>query len=544
MNILKNCQICNILILRTFLTLNILTINLYANNLKKIKKNVDKSIFSGLKTFSETTALLRQKSLRNIDLEAFVDDALKYGIAKIDPHSSYIKDYNQICETISGNFSGIGVSILNKNNDEDFLQVIDVIDESPAQKVGIFAGDKIIEISGQTLKNFSADEVISKIRGERGSKVKLKILRGKHIFEVDVPRETINDKTSLGYHFPNQNIYFVSLKTFTETAPKQMRDLIQKINEDKGCRGLILDLRSNPGGIMEAVVEITSLFVPQKSLVVSTKNKANQITGKYQTNKNPVLKSNIIIFVLINNFTASAAEILAGALKFYSKEMEKKETNPRPLVFLLGTTTFGKGSVQEVIPLSNNRALKITTQLYFLPNDKSVQEIGVKPDFLLMPTRQLSNEEKFMHELFGKEKAIRHHITQEEIKDITKSNLPEKHSIIDKKTEKAIEKLEEERTKLFGFHKEEKNYEQKDIGDLLTNFSKDKSNETDQAEKNLELKRQQHLREDIYVQTSINMINFLHMAQKLSNEKLMRKKCKQLLRTNFALSNSLEIKKI
>lgn len=510
------------------------------SNLKKIRKTTKEDVFLGLKNFSETTGIL-DKSLRNIDWENLVDDALSYCISKVDAHSAYFRDYNKICESISGNFSGIGVSILNKKPDDEHLQIIDVIDNSPAQKIGMLPGDKVVKIEDENLKGLSSDEVISKIRGRTGSKLNLTILRGKNLLNFSVQRETISDRSSLGYYFPKQKIYFVSLKVFSENASKQIRNLIEKINNDETCKGLVLDLRSNPGGVMESAVEVASLFIPKNSLVVSTRNKNNEVTGKYFTNHPPVLKKNITIFILINNFTASAAEILASTLKFYSKKTSSSAN--QPLVYLLGTTTFGKGSVQEVIPLSNNKALKLTTMLYFLPNDKSIQEKGVKPDFTVMPTRKLSNEELFMNELFGKEKSIHHHISQQEVNSIIKKEPQEKNTSVDKKTSQNISKLEEAKNSQGG---DEQDCEINDFGELIEKVN-DKKTKNDSSKDfvNIEAKRKKHLADDLCVQLSVNMINFLEMLKKLEPTKnFSRQEGKKALLDNFLFSNNLPMEKL
>jgi len=540
------------ILLGAIILASMLQANLQPSLLQTVKTKTDRDVFQGLRLFSESLSTIKQKCLRNVDIQMLVQDALKSSLSKIDPHSSFISNYEQISDAISGNFSGIGISVIGKNNDEDSLLVIDVLDGSPAQKAAISPGDKIFSVDDQRLNGLSCDEVINKLRGKKGSAVKLKILRNKKVIEVILVRDTIHNRSSFGYHFEKQQVYYLNLKTFSENAPKQMKKLVTTINNDEKCKGLILDLRANPGGVMDAAIEVASLFLPPKSLIVSTKNKNGEQVNEYRTIHTPILQRDLLFFVIINNFTASAAEILAGALSHHAKAMNRDNAKYKLMVFLVGTTTFGKGSVQEVIPLPGNCALKLTSMLYFLPNGESVQAKGVRPDLPIMPMRGLSTEEKFLHELYGLEKSMHHHISQEEVAALSKKQALPKHSIIDKKTTQTIQKIEDKQQS-FANTKDAEDPFSLDFGDIVDKAATvtDKPNEEKaQAEEstsqcdpsNVEAKRQKAIANDYYIKTCLSMISYLDLFKKA--EPILGKTftgCHQALLDAFNIKNDLKM---
>lgn len=450
-------------------------------------KEHEAAVHRWLNTASEVITLVEKKSFRKVDISNMMQTMLKAGVASIDAHSTFIPNFEEVTETTSGKFSGVGISIISKPNEDEFLLVVDVIDDSPAQKAGLIAGDKIVEVAGEKLRGLSSDEVICKIKGPIGTKVKLKILRDKKPMEFEVKRDVIKDQSSHCYHFKDQNIYYFSLKMFTELAPQQMKKLLETANS-KDCKGIILDLRSNPGGVLEAAVEMASLFLPKGSTVVLTKDHKGQVTGEYATKTEPVLTTNLPIVILINNFTASASEILAGALRHYSAQ-EKDGQNLS--VFLVGTPSFGKGSVQEVIPISNGCAIKQTTMLYFLPDGTSIQAKGVTPDVLIKPKTIPEMELKWINEFYGKETSLKHHVTATEIEKLDKNQFPGFAHEIDKITQKkqaeAEAKLDKEKEK-----------------DEKLQFDKQETTK----------KRSEDIALNIQIQAAVNLISVLDLGRK------------------------------
>ena len=492
------------------------------NILNKQEKNSidpEKDIYQWLRTVSEVVSIVEKKAFRQVDFSDFIQESLKAAVPHVDAHSAFFSQssYKDTIESTSGEFSGIGVSIISKAPEDDTLTIIEVIQDGPAEKAGLKGGDKIIEVNGDKLRGLATDEVINKMKGKVKTDVKVKIIRDKKPLEFKVVRDIIKDQSSQCYYFKDQNIYYISLKIFAENSAKQISELLKKANEGK-CKGIIIDLRRNPGGILDIAVEMAGLFLPKKSLVVTTKDRDKHTVAEYHTKRDPVLKTDVPVFILIDNFTASASEILAGALKYYSEENNTKKNQKKLMVFLLGTPTFGKGSVQEVIPISNGCALKLTTMLYYLPNQQSIQAIGIKPDFLIKPKIIPSDEIKWINELYGKETSLKHHIT---VKEVDENN--GKKASID---EKSSEKQENN-------NKEESNKENK------------KSNDKEDSEKSWEEKHKEAINQDSAIQTSINMISLLNLAKKCEPKKVeTRQKAIEFLKQNCLTDEMVDIEKV
>lgn len=393
---------------------------------EKKSYDYDEVIYNGSRLFAEGLHIAGQKHYKIADAQDCMYKAIDAFFACLDPHSSFLdpKTYKQILETTSGEFFGIGIVIDNTRQAKDkFLIVVDTIPEGPADKAGLKPYDKIVEINGESLEGMNTDEATAKLKGERNTKVHIKILREGQadILSFDITRDVVKEQNSLAFYIQEHNVSYISLNMFTETAIKQIAQLLTQ-SQKKKYKALILDLRNNSGGSLSAAIDIAGLFLPKNSLVVTTKDKSHKETERYATSKDPIAYEGLPIFILINNFTASAAEILAGVLKIHSEKMAQstnKEEQKKLLVFLVGTKTFGKGSVQEVIPVGNNCAVKITTSLYFLPNDTSIQGTGIEPDFIIEkqfpPTEQMIWFTKY----YGHERALNGYIkldqNQEEI---------------------------------------------------------------------------------------------------------------------------------
>lgn len=488
-------------------------------------------IFHWLKTTAEVVSLVEDRSFRNVDLSHFMQEALKAAVSSIDAHSAFIKNYEEITDTTSGKFSGIGVSVITKPTEDDVMIIVDVLEGSPALTAGLQAGDKIIAVNDEKLRGLSSEEVIHKMKGKRGSTVKLKIIRDKKPLEFTVTRDIIKDQSSFCYHLPQQQVYYFGLKVFSENSSDQMRELLERAKKDKNCKGIILDLRGNPGGVLEAGVDMASLFLPKGSLIVSTRDNDNNLIKSYNTTKEPIFSGNLPIFVLINNFTASASEILAGALRSHSAKLfaEDSTAAKAPMVFLVGTETFGKGSVQEVIPLSNGCALKLTTMLYFLPDDTSIQETGVKPDLVIKPKSVPTKEMKWINELYGKEKSIKHHVTAAEVDKIRKGETPELASKVDEKEDKAHLELELKK------EKEETAIEQDPL----------KDEDDPEGKLSFTEKQERDVGTNTQIQACVNMITLLSFATKYEPESVnTRAKALDFLKQHYLTDEGVTVKKI
>jgi carboxyl-terminal processing protease len=480
--------------------------------------NSPRDIFQWLKTYSEVISIAEKKAFRTVDFSQFIQDSLKAAASEIDAHSAFLvkESYSSAMESTSGEFPGIGVSIMSKVPEDDTLVIIEVVDGGPAQKAGIQRADKIVEVDGKKLRNLSSDEVIALLKGKVGSTVKVKVLRDKKPFEFTVTRDLIKDQMSSSYFFPKQNIYYFSLKMFNETAASQVSELLGKANKG-GCKGIVFDLRRNPGGVLQSAIEMAGLFVDKRSLVAVTKDKNKNIVDQYYSASAPVLHADIPIFILIDNFTASAAEILAGSLRYHSIQSYEKSKSRRLMVFLLGTTTFGKGSVQEVIPLSNGCALKLTSMLYFLPGDISIQATGIDPDFTIKPKFIPADELKWITEMYGKESSLKRHITVKEVtgkepakKEGNSGQVPANRD--DSDDEKPVTKQGKEK-------------------ELLPH--------------EFEEKQREELSHDVQVQAAVNMINMLSIARKCDPRSVnTREKALQFIKNNYLTDDKIEVAKV
>ncbi len=371
----------------------------------------DQGIFSFSKTLAEAIHFMKAKYYQEINPEKAMLEAINAFVSQ-DPHSSLLDPdaYKEIIKATQGEFFGIGVVIDNlKEPKGEYLTIIDTIPGGQADQAGIHADDKIVQINDESLKGMTVDEAVAKIKGERNTKVHIKILRKGEtkILPFDIVRNVVKEHNASCFYFKEHNILYLALNLFTRNAIKQLEQLVQKGRKIK-ARGIILDLRSNSGGLLDAAVDIASLFLPANSTVVTTKDRTGKVLQTYATKGKPIATSKIPIFVLVNNYTASAAEILAGALRDHASA-------DLP-VFIVGSKTFGKGSVQEVIPLGNDSALKITTALYYLPSDVTVQGIGITPDFVIEQKIPPSEELKWFKKCFGYESALKNSIQTEETK--------------------------------------------------------------------------------------------------------------------------------
>lgn len=483
----------------------------------------EKDIYQWLRTYAEVLSTVQEQAIRTVDFKKFIEESLKAAAGNIDAHSAFLnkESYSAIIESASGEFSGIGISIISKPTEDDALAIIDIVPGGPAEKAGLKAGDKIVEVSGAKLRGLSSDEVINKLKGTVGSTVKIKILRNKKPLEFMLTRDTIKDQHSLCYYLKDQNVYYLSLRMFSEPIAEQVRILLEKANTGK-CKGVVLDLRRNPGGILQSAVEMAGLFLKKRSLVAVTKNKAGEVVDKYYTARDPVLSSTTPIFILIDNFTASAAEILAGSLRYHA--MQEAESTKPLMVFLVGTSTFGKGSVQTVMPITNGCALKLTTQLYFLPGDECVQAKGIEPDFVIKPKIVPNDELKWVQDMYGKETSLKHHITVNEAtgKGEEKTDAKNKN---DKKDAEAVAKAVESNA---------------DVDDEPS-----ENGEKKDKDKSFEEKQQEAIMEDVQVQAAVNMINVFCLAKKAEPKKMAkRKEAVAFLKQHFMTDDKTVLEKI
>ena len=280
-----------------------------------------------------------------------------------DPYSVYYtaEEYTSLMQSTSGSYIGIGV-VVTKDEETGYINVVEPYEGSGGAEAGILEGDKIIKADGVDLTPLSLDEAVTYIKGEEGTKVKLTILRGEETLELEAERRAI-EVITVAHTMLDGNIGYIDISQFTDTSVHQFMEAYEKL-EAEGMTGLIVDIRSNPGGTLSSVVNILDYLLPEGKLVYTENKKGEQRI--FNSDADAVL--DIPCAVLVNENSASASEIFAGALQDYGKAR------------IVGTQTFGKGIVQSILPISDGTAVKITIENYFTPNGNNIHGVGITPD--------------------------------------------------------------------------------------------------------------------------------------------------------------------
>ena len=337
------------------------TTSLYGNTGEKLYKKID--------LFGEVLDKIKKEYVDDVDQSEMLDSAINGALQSLDPYSSYMGPelFKEIETDTKGEFGGLGIEV---GMEAGVIKVISPIDDTPASKAGIKAGDYIVQIDGQQVQGKSLVEAVKMMRGPVGSKIKLTIRRKgeKKAIEKNIIREIIQIK-SVEAKILKKNIAYLRLKSFNSNSSRQ---LIKKINnfetKDKPV-SYILDLRNNPGGLLTQAINVTDFFLDDGE-ILSTKGRRTIENRRFFAKKGDRVKGKPLI-VLINRGSASASEIVAGALQDHKRAI------------VLGENTYGKGSVQSVIPLSDGGGIRLTVSKYYLPSGKSISEVGVAPDIMV-----------------------------------------------------------------------------------------------------------------------------------------------------------------
>jgi carboxyl-terminal processing protease len=332
--------------------------------------NVDAEMeaYEELKVFSEALSIVRKNYVEEAKPKDLIYGAIKGMLNSLDPHSAFMtpEQYKEMQVDTKGEFGGLGIQIGIKDG---MLTVIAPIEDTPAYRAGIQAGDKIIKINEEFTKDMSLHDAVSKMRGTPSTSVKISILREgwKETKEFTIIREIIRIK-SVKSKIIEDTIGYVKINQFQEQTSSDLSDNLSGLMT-KNINSLILDLRNNPGGLLNSAVDVASHFIPANKLVVFIKDKKGE---KVEYLSGKITPDEIIpMVVLVNQGSASASEIVAGALKDWNRAV------------LIGTQTFGKGSVQSVVPLGDGSALRLTTAIYYTPNGTSIQTTGITPDIIV-----------------------------------------------------------------------------------------------------------------------------------------------------------------
>ncbi|WP_278803340.1 S41 family peptidase [Marinobacter nauticus] len=326
-----------------------------------------------LRKFTEVFSRIKDAYVEDVSDTQLLESAIKGMLSDLDPHSTYLapKDYEELEESTSGEFGGLGIEVGMENG---FVKVISPIDDTPAQKAGVQAGDLIIKLDEKPVKGMSLEEAVNLMRGKPGTVLTLTIMReGESApIEIDVTRDVIK-VTSVKSRMIDNGYGYVRVTQFQAETGRQFLKALSDLEDEHGndLDGLIIDLRNNPGGVLQAAVETADALLDE-GLIVYTEGRIQSSRLRFSAKPGDVMAGTPIV-VLINGGSASASEILAGALQDHERAV------------VMGTQSFGKGSVQTVIPLDETHAIKMTTARYFTPDGRSIQATGIKPDIEVRP---------------------------------------------------------------------------------------------------------------------------------------------------------------
>ena len=346
-----------------------LFINLFFLPLNLAKAENRQETYKQLNLFGDVFQRVQEQYVEEVTDKKLIESAISGMLQSLDPHSSYLSpdSYKDMQVKTKGTFGGLGIEI---TMEDGVVKVVSPIDDTPAANVGMKSGDLIIGINGESIRGLSINEAVSQLRGPIGSKVIITVVRDeKDPFEIEIVRDVIKIRSVR--HNIIKNIGYVRLTTFSDTTTSGMEKSIIEIKKEIGDKfqGLVLDLRNNPGGLLNQSISVADAFLNQGE-IVSTQGRKEDDTSRIFAKKGDVINGKPLI-VLINSGSASASEIVAGALKDHSRAI------------IVGTRSFGKGSVQSIIPLSGNGAMRLTTARYYTPSGISIQAKGIEPDILV-----------------------------------------------------------------------------------------------------------------------------------------------------------------
>ncbi|MCC5884585.1 MAG: S41 family peptidase [Halomonas sp.] len=319
-----------------------------------------------IQTFAEVFERIKRAYVDEVDDSTLLRNAMRGMLSELDPHSAYLdrREFQSLRESTEGEFGGIGIEV---GLEEGRLTIITPIDDTPASRAGLQARDVILEIDGNPTERLSLQESVTLMRGEPGSQIELTILRSGQEAPLDVTlnREIIRTE-SVRSEMLEPGYGYLRVSQFQSRSGDQVNNAIRRMERDGALQGLVLDLRNNPGGVLQAAVAVADAFL-EGGLVVYTEGRLPDTQMRFSASRETAAPD-VPLVVLINGGSASAAEIVAGALQDQRRGV------------IMGTESFGKGSVQQVMPLGNGEGLKLTTALYYTPNGRSIQALGIEPD--------------------------------------------------------------------------------------------------------------------------------------------------------------------
>jgi len=364
--------------------------------------------YEELKAFTQALELVKRNYVENPQSKELIEGAIRGMVASLDPHSSYMAEraFKEMSLDIKGEFQGVGIQIGIKNAQ---LTIIAPIEDTPGFRAGLAAGDKILKINDEWTKDMTIEQAVDKMRGPKGTQVRLMIMRESwdKPKEFKITRDTIKVQ-SVKSEMLDDGIGYVKLIQFQGQSADELEKALKGL-EAKGMKKLILDMRNNPGGILDASVDVSGKFLPKDSLVVYLQGRQKTDRKDYLTTSSETPRSYPVV-VLVNTGSASASEIVAGAL----------QDSKRALI--VGTQTFGKGSVQTVFPLENGGGIRLTTAKYYTPSGRSIQNVGITPDVeVKLPTVKEPKDGESVH-VMVREKDLERHLKNDTVKEDKKKD--------------------------------------------------------------------------------------------------------------------------
>ncbi len=337
-----------------------------------------------VRLFTEALDRIRMSYVEEVDDRTLLENAIRGMLANLDPHSAFVdgRDFESLQETTTGEFGGLGIEVGQENG---YILVIAPIDDTPAARAGLRAGDLIIAVDNQPVRGMPPADAANLMRGEPGTEVTLTVARdGLEAFDVEIVRAAIA-VSSVRSRLLEPGYAYVRIPVFQfDTGKDFQQEVAGLLEQDAELKGLVLDLRNNPGGVLQASVDVVDAFI-DSGRVVYTRGRLRETAAEYFANAETAAPD-LPVVALINGGSASAAEIVAGALQDHGRAV------------VMGTRSFGKGSVQSVLPLDGDRAIKLTTSLYYTPDGRSIQAQGIEPDIIVeeaFVTRRSRNVAKF-----------------------------------------------------------------------------------------------------------------------------------------------------
>ena len=330
------------------------------------QSSTDDETYRQLSLFGDAFQLIRDDYVEEIEDKTLISNAINGMLSSLDPHSSYLPDddFKKMRERTKGEFGGLGIEI---TMEDGYVKVVSPIDDTPAYKAGIKAGDLIVMIEDQDVLGMTLSEAVALMRGPVGSDITVTIRRGSNaMFDVTITRDVIKMRSVRHESF--DQVGYIRVTTFSQQTTPGLKKAIDALREEHGADldGIILDLRNNPGGLLSEAISVSDAFLEEGEIVSTRGRKENQNSRHYATSGD--LLDGLPIVVLINSGSASASEIVAGALKDHERAI------------VMGTRSFGKGSVQSIIPMQGHGAVRITTARYYTPSGVSIQSTGIEPD--------------------------------------------------------------------------------------------------------------------------------------------------------------------